>query len=346
VDLDYVYDTDPQVQEANLGLLLDRIKALKVNTVYLQAYADPDGNGAADAVYFPNRRLPMRADLFNRVAWQLASRCEVQVFAWMPVLAFQLPASDPAATAMVQTVAPKPAEAMPPRLSPFSPMARDAIVDIYEDLARYAVFDGLLFSDDALLTDYEDASPPALEVYVRDWGLPHSVQAIRADPEAFARWSSHKTEALTALTREITQRALVYRAPLVTARNLFARVVLDPQAETWFAQSFPNALASYDQVAVMAMPRMEAVPDSRKWLDALVRKVAETPGAMKKTVFELQARDWRSGIPVPTAELARQMRDLQLAGALNYGYYPDDFHHDQPVFAVIRPAISLSSQPR
>jgi biofilm PGA synthesis lipoprotein PgaB len=346
VDLDYVYDPDPENQEANLGRLLDRIKALKVNTVYLQAYADPDGNGAADAVYFPNRRLPMRADLFNRVAWQLASRCEVQVFAWMPVLAFELPASDPAATARVETAAAHPVSGTPPRLSPFSPPARAAIFDIYEDLARHAVFDGLLFSDDATLTDYEDASPPALDVYSRDWGLPASIEAIRADPAAFARWSTRKTEALTQLTQEITRRALTHRAPLLTARNIFARVVIEPEAETWYAQSFANALVAYDQVAVMAMPRLEQVQDKRKWLDALVRKAGQTPGALAKTVFELQARDWRSRTPVPTAELAQQMRDLQLLGALNYGYYPDDFHADQPVFAVVRPAISLSSQPR
>ncbi len=34
---------------------------------YLQAYEDSDGNGTAGALYFPNRYLPMKADLFNRV---------------------------------------------------------------------------------------------------------------------------------------------------------------------------------------------------------------------------------------------------------------------------------------
>ena len=90
VDLDYVYDPDPEQQEKNLGLLLDRVKAMKLSTVILQAYADPDGNGAADALYFPNRHLPMKADLFNRTAWQLRTRAGVEVFAWLPVLSFEL----------------------------------------------------------------------------------------------------------------------------------------------------------------------------------------------------------------------------------------------------------------
>lgn len=87
IDLDYIYDKDPEQTEENLGRLLDRVQKLGINTVYLQAFADPDANGAADAVYF-NRHIPMRADLFNRVAWQLLTRTQVKrVFAWMPLLA-------------------------------------------------------------------------------------------------------------------------------------------------------------------------------------------------------------------------------------------------------------------
>ncbi|MBV5348279.1 poly-beta-1,6-N-acetyl-D-glucosamine N-deacetylase PgaB, partial [bacterium] len=78
--------------EKNLGDLLERIKNLGVNTVYLQAFADPDANGAADYVYFPNRNIPMRADLFNRVAWQISTRTQVKrIYAWMPMMAWQLP---------------------------------------------------------------------------------------------------------------------------------------------------------------------------------------------------------------------------------------------------------------
>ena len=64
MDLDYVYSADAGEQERNLSALLDRIQAIRPTTVYLQAYADPDGDGEADALYFPNRTLPMRADLF------------------------------------------------------------------------------------------------------------------------------------------------------------------------------------------------------------------------------------------------------------------------------------------
>ena len=65
---------------------------MQPKSVYLQAYADPKGTGVAESVYFPNRHLPMRSDLFSRAAWQLNTRANVQVYAWMPVLAFRPPA--------------------------------------------------------------------------------------------------------------------------------------------------------------------------------------------------------------------------------------------------------------
>ena len=95
VDLDYVYDPDPARTDANLGKLVQRIADLGINTVFLQAFADPKGDGNIHELYFPNRHLPMRADLFNRVAWQLRSRGGVAVYAWMPVLAFDLSADLP-----------------------------------------------------------------------------------------------------------------------------------------------------------------------------------------------------------------------------------------------------------
>jgi biofilm PGA synthesis lipoprotein PgaB len=125
VKLDDVYSADPMQQERNLSLLLDRIQVLKPTYVFLQATSDTNGDGIADVAYFPNRQLPLRADLFNRVAWQLTSRVDVNVFAVMPVTSF--------------------------RLSP------SGIAELYEDLARYANFAGLVFDDKSPPRGVEDA---------------------------------------------------------------------------------------------------------------------------------------------------------------------------------------------
>ncbi len=352
VDLDYVYDADPAQQERNLDLLVQRIHDMQISTVFLQAFADPDGRGLAREVYFPNRVLPMRADLFNRAAWQLRTRARVQVFAWMPVLAFDF--GDAVAPVLAWNAHSGVAEPDPKayrRVSPFDAEARRKVLMLYEDLARYAPFEGLLFHDDALLSDFEDASPPALAAYAAA-GLPPSIAALRADPETMRRWTRFKTDALLEFTGELTARARLYRAPLLTARSLYAVPVLDRRSEEWFAQDLDRFLDTYDYAVIMAMPQMENVAprDADAWLRRVVASVATRPGGLKHTIFELQAVDWRQrgagkAAEIPAETLGRQMRLLLRLGALNFGYYPDDFVAGRPDQARLHRDFSLQSYP-
>lgn len=346
VDLDYVYDDDPAAQKRNLDALLDRIKALRINTVFLQAYADPDGDGTADSVYFPNRHLPVRADLFNRVAWQLRTRAGVVVYAWMPTLAFALKPEHPLYNAVVRAdTSASGAKESYRRLSPFHSEVVSFVGDIYADLARHADFAGLLFHDDAYLSDYEDASEWARLHYVGDWKLPSDVNSIRNDPELAQAWMRKKTNLLAEFTHTLAERVRYYRPAIKTARNLYAQVVINPAAQEWFAQSFEDALNSYDFVAVMAMPYMENAEDPQRWLSRLVERVSTVPGAMARTVFELQAKDWRTSSAIDSDVLALQMRILSRGGALNFGYYPDDFIRGLPQMEEIFPQFSLSDYP-
>ena len=352
VDLDYVYDSDPVQQELNVSHLVQRIYNMQINTVFLQAFADPDGTGLVRQVYFPNRVLPMRADLFNRVSWQLRTRAHVKVFAWMPVLAFDF--GDSVTTVLAWNPQSGAVERDPKayrRVSPFDPEARRKILMLYEDLARNAPFEGLLFHDDAMLSDFEDASPPALAAYARA-GFPASISAIRADPETLRRWTRFKTDSLIEFTGELTAQAKVYRTPLLTARNIYALPVLDPHSEEWFAQDLDRFLEAYDYAAIMAMPSMENVPtrDADSWLRRLVAVVATRPQGLKRTIFELQSVDWRnraagSPVEIPTETLTQQMRQLLQLGALNFGYYPDDFIAGQPDERLLHQVFSLQSYP-
>ncbi len=344
VDLDYVYDPDPAQQERNLSALIERIHAIGPSAVYLQAFADPDGDGVAQALYFPNRHMLMRADLFSRAAWQLRTRAGVRVFAWMPVLAFQLPARHPLADAFVraQGSAALAPDAPPryPRLSPFEPRARQWIGEIYDDLGRHANFAGVLFHDDAFLGDDEDASPPALAAYA-SWGLPGELDAIRADARLRARWAAGKSRALTDFTLELAQILRGWQPDLLTSRNLYARPVLEPAASEWFAQDFADHLAHYDYSAIMAMPSMEQAQDPQAWLRQLARAALAHPGANERTVFELQARDWRTGQAVPDAQLLQQATLLRQLGARHLAYYPDDFKAGTPGLEAARASFSV-----
>ena len=341
VDLDYLYDADPAQQIRNLDHLVQRVQDLGVNTVFLQAFSDVQGDGTVHSVYFPNRWLPVRADLFNRVAWQLRTRSRVAVYAWMPVLAFHL---DPALP-RVQAAAPPGTPAEPGqyrRLSPFDATARSRITDLYEDLARNAWFDGVLFHDDALLSDFEDASPGALVAY-RQAGLPGTAAELRADPAMHLRWTRFKSRALTDFTLHLAERVRAIRGPQVkTARNIFAMPMLHPESESWFAQNLDEFLAVYDWTAPMAMPLMEKVPEGEAdaWLDRVVDTITRRPGAVERTVFELQSVDWRTGQPVPSERLAHWMRRLQVRGARSFGYYPDNFISGLPSIQTVRPVLS------
>jgi len=344
IDLDYVYDDCPEQTEKNLSLLLDRVREMHISTVYLQAFADPDGNGAADALYFPNRHLPMRANLFARVAWQLQTRAEVSVYAWMPLLAFELPKSHPLHARVVETL--YPGKAGYHRLSSFDEEVRKVISEIYEDLSRYAIFQGILFHDDATFSDFEDASQIALHYYSTNWKLPQSIEEIRADPATMERWSALKTQHLTEFSLELAKVVARNQPELRTARNLYARVVMQPESKAWFAQSLSDFLANYDTTAIMAMPFMEGESEPLPWLQTLVDTVAAHPDGLSRTVFELQSFDWaQSNKPIPASLLVQKMRLLQTSGAVHFGYYPDDFHQDHPPMKEIMPYFSLRNFP-
>lgn len=346
IDLDYIYDKDPIQQERNLDHLLDRIVAMKVNTVYLQAFSDPDANGSADMVYFPNHYLPMRADLFNRVAWQIQTRTQVgRVYAWMPLLAWELPKNNPVSKDVVETQQTEDSQHLNMgyrRLSPFSLDARKTISGIYQDLAKSVPFNGILFHDDTTLSDYEDASPEALKAYAAI-GLPTDLAKIRSNDADLQKWTAYKTKYIDDFALQLAQQVRQYHPFLLTARNLYAQVALKPYAENWYSQSLEQSINRYDFTAIMAMPYMEQAANSDAFYRDIVNRVKQYPKGIKKTVFELQAVNWRTNQKVPSDEMATTIQSLYEQGAMHVAYYPDDPIQDHPDTRVLRKAFDLKS---
>lgn len=317
IDLDDVYDPDPAQQARNLDALIERVKRIAPTHVYLQAFADPDGNNTADALYFPNRHMPMRADLFSRVAWQLKSRAGVKVYAWLPVLGFELP---DVAQRKALAIHNGDTDGMY-RLDFTNPEARQIMLDIYEDLAVNSYFEGLLFHDDG---------------YLRDTELP----ALAAGGDDSAR-----TQALIDFTLALRDSAQRWRPKLATVRNLYAEPVLRPQSEAWFAQRLDLFNKAYDQTALMAMPWMEGSPHPERWLDQLLAAVRVHDPHLQHTVFELQTVDWRRSQPIDGARLRAQIRQLQAQGVHHFAWYPDDFIADRPSTHDARAAMSVRNFP-
>lgn len=343
IDLDYIYDPDVNQQEKNLDLLLNRLNALGVNTVYLQAFADPDANGAADYVYFPNRNIPMRADFFNRVSWQIATRTQVnRIYAWMPLIAWQLPKENIAVDDTVVTIQVDSTHLNMgyPRLSPFSTKARKVIEEIYEDLAKSAYIDGILFHDDITLSDYEDDSPMAHEQY-KKWGLPESVMEIKNNPEAFQKWTKLKTDYLDDFAISLANKVREEQPDLKTARNLYAQVALHDNAEEWYGQNLAKSIERYDYTAIMTMPYMEQADDPIKFYDEIVKRVKEQTCGLNRTVIELQTVNWKKeNRAIPSEELNNTIAHLYDLGVEHIAYYPDDLYHNNPDTDMINEAFS------
>ena len=332
VDLDYVYDADKAQQAKNLDKLIDRIYRYGVTTVYLQAFSDPDGDGVADALYFPNKYLPVRDDIFGRIAWQLQTRAGVQVYAWMPVLAFDLRKSVKEAEYVIDSRTGKPSTKAYLRLSPYNKQNVEIIKSIYNDLSFYAKFNGILFHDDAFLTDFEGAEGNHAEGMV--------------SPQA-----KQKTQDLIQLTHQLTDALKPYflrgSYSLKTARNLYASVITNPNAEEWLAQNLKTLTDNYDTTAIMAMPYMEneqpiSQEEAYQWFTSLIENVkAQAP--LDKVLFEFQAVNWRTQKPIPESELIDWMKLLQKNHIYSYGYYPDNFLTNQPDLNKMKPYFSVNT---
>ena len=332
VDLDYVYDADKAQQAKNLDKLIDRIYRYGVTTVYLQAFSDPDGDGVADALYFPNKYLPVRDDIFGRIAWQLQTRAGVQVYAWMPVLAFDLRKSVKEAEYVIDSRTGKTSTKAYLRLSPYNKQNVEIIKSIYNDLSFYAKFNGILFHDDAFLTDFEGAEGNHAEGIV--------------SPQA-----KQKTQDLILLTHQLTDALKPYflrgSYSLKTARNLYASVITNPNAEEWLAQNLKTLTENYDTTAIMAMPYMEneqpiSQEEAYQWFASLIENVkAQAP--LDKVLFEFQAVNWRTQKPIPESELIDWMTLLQKNHIYSYGYYPDNFLTNQPDLNKMKPYFSINT---
>lgn len=332
VDLDYVYDANKAQQAKNLDKLIDRIYRYGVTTVYLQAFSDPDGDGVADALYFPNKYLPVRDDIFGRIAWQLQTRAGVKVYAWMPVLAFDLRKSVKEAEYVIDSRTGKPSTKAYLRLSPYNKQNVEIIKSIYNDLSFYAKFNGILFHDDAFLTDFEGAEGDHAEGMV--------------SPQA-----KQKTQDLIQLTHQLTDALKPYflrgSYSLKTARNLYASVITNPNAEEWLAQNLKTLTDNYDTTAIMAMPYMEneqpiSQEEAYQWFASLIENV-KTQAPLDKVLFEFQAVNWRTQKPIPESELINWMKLLQKNHIYSYGYYPDNFLTNQPDLNKMKPYFSVNT---
>ncbi|QEY25836.1 poly-beta-1,6-N-acetyl-D-glucosamine N-deacetylase PgaB [Neisseria zalophi] len=325
IDLDSLYDTDPKKLESKFDKLIEHVYKMGVTTVYLQAFSDENGDGLVDSAYFPNRHLKMKADLFSRVAWQMMTRSNVKVYAQMPMAAFDLGDGYEYVTNNGQTTAQKKLY-----LSPFGTKNRQAVIDIYEDLAFSSRFNGLVFNEDGLMAADE-----------------RNIAAISSMPDSASE--AQPDNNLIGYSNLLKDAALKYSyngvEELKTVRNLYAGET-NTFLKQRFAKYLPLFTKNYNYTAIMAMPYTANGPTlSRQaaadWLKGLVTDVKNSGVPLDKTVFELQSIDWHTKRPIDTKEMVTWVELLKKEGVRNLAYYPDDYLNDKPLMENIRPVISV-----
>jgi biofilm PGA synthesis lipoprotein PgaB len=348
VDLDLIVDPDSHDRtDENLGKLIERLVEMRVNTVILQAFADPDGDGNVESVYFNNRILPVRADIFSWAAHQIMIR-DMTIYAWMPTLSIVLPDKERNERLRVREM--RDGESIPGtswyrRLTPFSKEVSDLVRTMYEDLASHSQIDGVLFQDDAYLTDYEDFHPDAVRKYEERFGKGVIKAGMDEDSTPAKDWAHYKTEALIDFTNLLKQGIRKYRPNALFARNLYATIMEKPETELWFAQNYELFLRNYDHVVVMAYPQMEEAGSASKWLKELVGRAKRVPQGLKKTVFKIQTYNWRKEAWIDDGVLLQELRDILSSGGKHLAYYPDNFFQDKPELKTIKLEMSTKTYP-
>ena len=91
IDLDHLYDSDTAQMGRNIEALIERVGPFNISVIMLEAYDDDEALGYAKKLYFPNRHLPMKADLLKPVVLRLREAYpNLQIFAWIPILGFDV----------------------------------------------------------------------------------------------------------------------------------------------------------------------------------------------------------------------------------------------------------------
>jgi poly-beta-1,6-N-acetyl-D-glucosamine N-deacetylase PgaB len=232
IGLDRLADARGSDLSRRLNELLDRIRLLGVETVVLPAFATPPAAGRIEALYFPNRHLPVRADLLNRVAWAIATTTQARVYAWLPVQGFALDATAD------------------------DPDAQQRIGDLFEDLGRNAYLQGLLIGAPS-------ASDTLQTISGRAAALAHRTRAwqpqLRTALKLPALGGTPQSEQIVALLdqHDYLQVDLGTQDDPAYGDRLIAtiRAISGAAARTWIGVAAPSGTAAAAEARAQALQR-------------------------------------------------------------------------------------------
>jgi biofilm PGA synthesis lipoprotein PgaB len=349
IDLDAIVNPDSyERSDANLGLLIERLVAAGVNTVFLQGFCDRDGSGNIASLYYYNRTLPVVLDFLGHVTNRIRIR-GMEVYIWMPVLSYEL--TDRALNERLKVreltgAGTAVTTSWYRRLSPFDARSLDMVKTLYRDLAMHVRFDGILFQDDAYLAEHEDYHPAALDLLKQRYGPDFDVSRLKDDRFQW-EWAQIKTATVNRFVEALQAEVRYFRPEAKFARNIYSEAVVNPASQEWLGQSFDEFVKRYDYTVIMAYPRMEQVDGMKKikrWFSKMIDEAAGRQ-ALDKVVFKVQSFDWSQGVWIPEKELVQELRYLLSRGVRHIAYYPVNVFENRPRIEKVVPVISAREFP-
>lgn len=328
---DVLFDPDAQVMEDNIAAFVARAAEMNVNTVYAHGMAEPEADGSYADPYFDTIVAPMRADILKPLAEQLHAN-DIGLHVIMPVLSVALQETDSSRAMMVMSMGinkVRPSQSWRKRLSPFSTNGLALMIQLYEDLATEVPLDGVVFGDDAYLTDSEDLNPAALERYGEELGIEDfTLGSLDSDQKAaivdlnvrqLDSWCGSLMDAVKAL-----------RPGTLFSRTLYAPTIHHPPSRAWLAQDYGEALRAYDMIYALADAEMEDLNWSTSWLLNLAEQASERLSGTAKIVFRLPTYSRKRERWHSERALAKTVERMTSAGAVHFALGPDDVVVDRP----------------
>ena len=301
VELDGIWDRNPEVMRERLDLAVTRARAVGANSVMLPVFAAPEHDGRLRASFAMNHQSLVAADVWSFAANRFRE-AGFRVWAVVPTLNLTWAWDTRPELRIPPRVWPSPGSRWSTKLSPDLPASRQAAVDLIADLAVYLPVDGFVFDD--------DANMGPLEKLALDGS---------AEP-------AEKAAAVRALLEECKQAARAWRPECRFARMTPQVVVERPGLNPDHAMSLEDSY-EYGELAITPLlpPRRGASAHFvRTATEKLARRAAERWYRMDRrgavpVVFLIPARVSRNGREIPTDLQVAMARALNHVGLANSG---------------------------
>jgi biofilm PGA synthesis lipoprotein PgaB len=191
-------------------------------------------------------------------------------------------------------------------IDPLSSEGAGKLQLLFRELAGASMLDGVSFQDDGFLAQVPEGSE----------------------------------DALVALTEKLKKSIFAYRPIATISRTLYAPSSDDPAVQARFRRSYAKYLAAYDFTVLLCCPEEERLWFPERWLGALVAEAKAQPGGIAKTIFNVQAYDWRRGSWVAPGDVRSQLRATMAAGAFSIGCFPYDYQASPEALKIFRDVLS------